>query len=175
MARLWNRASDQDGRSATPGAERKLKVFISYSRSDRAFSEKLVPALETRGLDVLIDRRDLPMAVEFQAELLGFIRQADTIVYVVSRASTASPWCAWEVEQVGQLGKRLAPAVIETVDDDKVPVGIRKINYVFFTGSNAEGAGFEAQADAFARALKTDVAWIKEHTPCTTRLAATTS
>ena len=39
----------------------KLKVFISYSRRDRAFAEKLLAALEARGLDVLIDRRDLPI------------------------------------------------------------------------------------------------------------------
>src|SRR5262245_1632417 len=148
---------------ASPSAV-KLKAFISYSRSDRVFSEKLVAALEARGLDVLIDRRDLPMAVEFQPELLGFIQQADTVVFVVSRASTASPWCAWELGQVERLGKRLAPAVIETVDDDKLPAGIRKINYAFFTGANADGPGFETQADAFARALKADLPWIKEHT-----------
>jgi len=97
----------------------KLKVFISYSRRDRAFAEKLLAALEARGLDVLIDRRDLPIAVEFQQELLGFIRQADSVIFIVSRTSTASPWCAWELEQVERLGKRLAPVVIETVEDDR--------------------------------------------------------
>jgi WD40 repeat protein len=142
----------------------KLKVFISYSRRDRAFAERLLAALEARGLDVLIDRRDLPIAVEFQQELLGFIRQADSVIFIVSRTSTASPWCAWELEQVERLGKRLAPVVIETVDDDKVPPGIRKINYVFFTDANVDGAGFEAQADAFSHALKADLPWIKEHT-----------
>ena len=53
----------------------KLKVFISYSRKDLAFALRLVEALEARSLDVLIDTRDLPLAVEFQKELLGFIRQ----------------------------------------------------------------------------------------------------
>ena len=65
-------------------ASEKLKVFISYSRKDLAFTLRLVAALEARGLDVLIDTRDLPLAVEFKTELLGFIRQADTVVYVVS-------------------------------------------------------------------------------------------
>src|SRR5262245_19969084 len=148
---------------ASPSAV-KLKAFISYSRSDRVFSEKLVAALEARGLDVLIDRRDLPMAVEFQQELLAFIRQADTVVFIVSRASMASSWCAWEIAQVETLGKRLAPVVIEPVGDDMLSPGIRKINYVFFTGPNADGAGFEAQTDAFAHALKADLPWIKEHT-----------
>ena len=142
----------------------KLKVFISYSRKDLAFALRLVEALEARALDVLIDTRDLPLAVEFQKELLGFIRQADTVVYVVSPDSIGSQWVAWEIEQVELLSKRLAPVVARDVQADTVPDGIRKINYVFFTGSNAEGARFEAQADALASALKTDLEWIKAHT-----------
>ena len=142
----------------------KLKVFISYSRKDLAFALRLVEALEARALDVLIDTRDLPLAVEFQKELLGFIRQADTVVYVVSPDSIGSKWVAWEIEQVELLSKRLAPVVARDVQADTVPDGIRKINYVFFTGANAEGERFEAQADALASALKTDLEWIKAHT-----------
>ena len=142
----------------------KLKVFISYSRKDLAFALRLVEALEARSLDVLIDTRDLPLAVEFQKELLGFIRQADTVVYVVSPDSIGSKWVAWEIEQVELLSKRLAPVVARDVQADTVPDGIRKINYVFFTGANAEGERFEAQADALASALKTDLEWVKAHT-----------
>ncbi|MEI9901126.1 MAG: toll/interleukin-1 receptor domain-containing protein [Hyphomicrobium sp.] len=147
-----------------PAPREKLKVFISYSRRDIAFALRLVAALEARSLDVLIDTRDLPLAVEFQKELLGFIRQADTVVYVVSPDSIASPWVLWEIEQVELLSKRLAPVIARDVQAAAVPDGIRKINYVFFTGANAEGAGFEAQADALALALKTDLEWIKAHT-----------
>jgi hypothetical protein len=68
----------------------KLKVFVSYSRRDLPFVERLVAALDSRDIDVVIDRRNLPLAVEFQKELLGFIRQADAVVYVVSSASTGS-------------------------------------------------------------------------------------
>jgi hypothetical protein len=142
----------------------KLKVFISYSRKDLVFALRLVEALEARSLDVLIDTRDLPLAVEFQKELLGFIRQADTVVYVVSPDSIGSPWVTWEIEQVELLSKRLAPVVARDVQADTVPDGIRKINYVFFTGANADGERFEAQADALASALKTDLEWVKAHT-----------
>ena len=57
-----------------------FKVFISYSRRDMQFSDRLVTALETRGLNVLIDRRDLPLLEDWQRELIGFIRQSDTVV-----------------------------------------------------------------------------------------------
>src|SRR5262245_6838560 len=46
--------------SRPEGAARKLKVFVSYSRRDIEFADRIVEALQDRGLEVLIDRRDLP-------------------------------------------------------------------------------------------------------------------
>jgi WD40 repeat protein len=137
-----------------------LKVFISYSRRDRAFADWLVAALERRGCAVLIDRKDLPDLVDWERELLGLIRAADTVVFVVSPNSLASRVCEWEVEQVRIHAKRLAPVIISDIGDLKVPAEISRINYLFFTDPMA----FEAGADALARALNTDVAWLREHT-----------
>jgi TIR domain len=41
---------------ADPGAGEKLKVFVSYSRKDMAFADRLEAALKARGVEVLIDR-----------------------------------------------------------------------------------------------------------------------
>src|SRR5580692_7151709 len=94
---------------AANGGDVRLRVFISYSRRDLAFTERLVAALEARGFDVLIDRRNLPALEDWERELIGFIRQSDTIVFVVSQNSIASKVCAWEIEQVRSYSKRLAP------------------------------------------------------------------
>ncbi len=142
----------------------RLRVFISYSRRDLGFVDKLVQALEDREIDVIIDKRDLPLAVEFKNELQGFVREADAVVCVVSPTSMASPWCAWEIEQVGVHNKRLVPVVVEAVADEQVPEAIRKINYVFFTGDAQAGDGFGRRADELAQALKLDLPWLKEHT-----------
>src|SRR5258705_10962655 len=90
-------------------AAQKLRVFISYSRRDMAFADRLVAALESHDIEVIIDRRDLPLLEEWQNELIGFIRKADAIVYLLSPSSINSKWCRWEVEQVAALNKRLAP------------------------------------------------------------------
>src|SRR5438067_1643308 len=96
-----------------PQAETQtLKVFISYSRRDMAFVDRLVPALEARGIEVVIDRRDLPLLEDWERELYGFIHRADTVIFVVSPHSIGSDACHWEVDQVRALGKRLAPIVI---------------------------------------------------------------
>src|SRR5580704_7733085 len=95
---------------ATQAAEpKRLKVFISYSRKDVAFAQKIVAALEARGVAPKIDTRDLPKLEDWRRELLGFVREADAVVFIVSSHSTTSAVCAWEVEQVASLNKRLAP------------------------------------------------------------------
>jgi TIR domain len=139
---------------------KKLKVFISYSRKDLAFAKGIVAALEARGLAPKIDTRDLPKLEDWRRELLGFIREADAIVFIVSPNSIFSPVCLWEIEEVAKLNKRLAPIVLERVSDDRIPEAIAKINYLFFDRSD----DFEHQADELARALQTDLIWLKEHT-----------
>src|SRR5690606_6085240 len=61
-----------------------LKVFISYSRRDMVFADRLVEALKARGFEVLIDRQSLPKLEDWERELLGFIQQSDTVVFIVS-------------------------------------------------------------------------------------------
>jgi TIR domain len=138
----------------------KLKVFISYSRKDLTFGQRIVAALESRALAPKIDTRDLPKPEDWRRELLGFIRDADAVVFIISPNSLLSPVCSWEVEQVARLNKRLAPIVLERVSDDRIPEAIAKINYLFFDRPD----DFEDQVDEFAQALQTDLIWLKEHT-----------
>jgi WD40 repeat protein len=138
----------------------KLKVFISYARKDREFADRLVTALEARGIEVLIDRRDLPLLEKFQGELLGFIHESDAAVFIVSEAAIASPWCGWEVDRITELKKRLAPVMIEAIAPERLPKALEEINLLFFT----EPDDFDAQADRLAAALGTNIGWVKDHT-----------
>jgi hypothetical protein len=141
-------------------AGQKVRVFISYSRKDRDFAERLLAALESRDVEPKLDTRDLPKLEYWRRELLGFIREADAVVFIVSTHSVESPVCSWELEQVSDLKKRLAPVVLERVPDDRIPEAIAKINYLFFDPPN----DFHTQADALAQALQTDLGWVKNHT-----------
>jgi hypothetical protein len=143
--------------AATPN---RLKVFISYSRRDVDFAQRIVDAIEARGIAAKFDTRDLPVLEDWRRELIGFIREADAIVFIVSPNSIASPVCGWELDQVAALNKRLAPIVLERVPDDRIPASIAKINYIFFDAPKA----FEAEADVLATALQTDLGWLKNHT-----------
>jgi len=138
----------------------RLTVFISYSRQDSAFADRLVQALEDRDISALIDRRDLPTLEDWERELIGFIRAADTVVCLISPHWASSRACNWEVDQVRLASKRLAPVVIEPIEGLSLSEDITKINYLFMT----DDSQFERCVDQLARALKTDLGWLKEHT-----------
>lgn len=111
-----------------PSQARVLKVFLSYSRRDMAVAERLVSLLEERGMEVLIDRRDLPYGEEWQAELADFIRMSDTVVWLVSPDSIASKWVNWELGEVGRLSKRMVPVRIREIDPEGLPELLGKIH-----------------------------------------------
>lgn len=99
----------------------KLIVFISYSRSDMAFADRLVAALHARGFACKIDRRHLEYGQKWQEMLADFIAEADTVVFVVSPRSIKSKWCRWELAQVAEKSKRVVPVIWEPVAPEPLP------------------------------------------------------
>jgi WD40 repeat protein len=145
---------------ASPGSSHRFKVFISYSRRDLAAAEAIVLALEQRGFEVVIDKRDLPYGEEWQVELADFIRNSDTVVWLVSPDSISSRWCNWELGEVVRLRKRLVPVRIREIDIDSLPDAIGKIH--LFPLDRIFSA--DTDHDHLADILNTDRAWLKEGT-----------
>src|SRR5262249_25473218 len=150
--------SDAVGRES--GEPSHAKVFISYSRKDMAFVDRLEAALKARGFEPLIDRTDIYAFEEWWTRIEGLIASADTVVFVLSPDSVASEVALKEVAFAASLHKRLAPVVRRRVDDKAVPEALGKLNFVFFQ----DDTEFEASADRLAEALNTDIAWIRQHT-----------
>lgn len=138
----------------------RLKVFISYSRSDMSAADAVVAALETNDIDVTIDRRDLPYGEEWQTELADFIRASDTVIWLVSSNSVRSKWCKWELGEVIRLKKRLVPIVVGEISADDLPEVLGRIHIL-----PAEGEfSLEQHLPVLLDALNTDREWVKEHT-----------
>src|SRR5262245_25734555 len=138
----------------------KAKVFISYSRKDIEFANRLEAALEARGFDALIDRTEIYAFEDWWKRIEALIVQADTVVFVLSPDSVTSEVARKEVAFAASLNKRLAPIVCRRVDDAAVPEALAKLNFVFFL----DDAGFESSMNRLAEALGTDIAWIRKHT-----------
>jgi TIR domain len=138
----------------------KAKVFISYSRRDMAFADRLELALEARGFSASIDRSEIYAFEEWWKRIQTLITGADTVIFVLSPDSVASEVALEEVAFAASLNKRFAPIVCRRVDDKAVPEALAKLNFIFFDDETR----FEESADRLVQALDTDIAWIRQHT-----------
>ncbi|MGA9323707.1 MAG: toll/interleukin-1 receptor domain-containing protein, partial [Xanthobacteraceae bacterium] len=119
---------------ATPtrDAEAKGKIFISYSRQDMPFADRLEAALRQRGFEPMIDRAEIYAFEDWWGRIQSLIVGADTIIFVLSPASVASDVCAKEVAFAASLNKRFAPIVIARVEERLIPTALARLNFIFF-------------------------------------------
>jgi WD40 repeat protein len=144
----------------TADVEPKTKVFISYSRKDMAFADRLEAALKARGFEPLIDRTEIYAFEDWWKRIQALIGRADTVVFVLSPDAVISDVALKEVAYAASRNKRFAPIVCRRVADDESPEPLRRLNYIFFD----DPGRFEEGADRLAEALQTDIGWIRQHT-----------
>jgi hypothetical protein len=143
----------------------RLRVFISYSRDDLDFSDQLDIALRLQGFATSIDRHAITGGEEWRRRLGNLIREADTVVFVLSPSSAGSDMCAWEVEEAARLGKRIVPVTCRPLGEAIPPPRLLDLNYIFFYSEpRVPGSGFGAGLAEIVSALNTDVEWLREHT-----------
>lgn len=134
-------------------------VFISYSRKDMGFVDRLDAALQARGIRTLVDRVAIEIGEPWRKRLQDLIARAETIVFVLSPDSVASKVCAEEVDWGKRLGKRFIPVVARRIDDPRVPEALSELNYVYLD----EEESYEARLDRLAAAIRTDFTWMRAH------------
>ena len=135
------------------------KVFISYSRKDMAFVDRLDGELRERGVEALVDRQDIYAFEDWWARIQALIAQADTILFVLSPDAVASDICRQEVDFAGTLNKRFAPVVVRAVEPASVPEALQRLNFIFLDREET----YPARLDRLVEALATDIAWVRKH------------
>jgi WD40 repeat protein len=138
----------------------QAKVFVSYSREDKAFVEKLSQALEDRGQSAWVDWEDIPPSARWRKEITDAIRSSDTLIFVVSPRSVASGPCRDELEEAARLNKRILPVIYKDVPSIRLPRIVADRNWV----NCRVGDDFDAAMDAITTALETDLEWVHAHT-----------
>jgi WD40 repeat protein len=138
----------------------KPKIFISYSRKDLAFADRLEAALKERNFEALIDREEIYALEDWWKRIEALIARADSVVFVLSPDSVGSPVCQREVAYAASLNKRLAPIVFRHVDDNVVPQALARLNFIFFD----DLARFDDSLARLIDALDTDIEWVRQHT-----------
>lgn len=150
--------------------DKRVRVFISYSRKDEAFTLRLSDALARRGFAPDFDQStrdptniDTGIAAEDEwwQRLKDMITAAEVLVFVVSLDSVASRWCDEEIGFARAMGKRIIPIRRRLDDNARLPPRLTALNIkIDFTDDGDEQ--FASSLDALASALRLDVAWHRE-------------
>src|SRR5262249_25525224 len=144
--------------AAAKSADRKTRVFISYSRKDMNAAEMLVSALNVRGFEAYLDKKDILPGEPWQERLGGLILSADAVAFLISPDSIASKICSWEIDYTESLHKKLLPVLHRQVIG-QVPERLARLNYIFLRAED----DFENGVDTLASAIETDIDWIRQH------------
>ena len=143
----------------TPQTLPQGRVFISYSRKDMAFADRLEAALKTRGFEVLIDRQEIYAFEDWWKRIEALIGRADTVVFVLSPDAVESDVASRKSRTRRRLTSASRPSCAGR-GRCAVPDALRRLNFIFFD----HDAGFETNVDRLAQALQTDLGWIRRHT-----------
>ncbi len=137
-----------------------LRLFISYSRGDRAMIDPLVERIEAHGLDAVLDTEDIAPGEDWRLRLSGMIAKAHAVVVCISRHSLASEICRWELQQATALSKRLIPVLVDSVDTAAIPPELARLNLIVANDQTV----LHSAAAAVVETARTDVDWVRMHT-----------
>jgi hypothetical protein len=136
-------------------------IFISYSRKDQDFSERIVSALVNEGFEPWIDWKNIPKGEELGKEIEQGIEEADIFLFLVSPSSTQSEWCNKEIAHAVKNGKRILPVIILDIQLKNIHPEISKRNCI----SCIEGqTDFDKAISEISQTIRTDYEWVKYHT-----------
>ncbi len=135
-------------------------VFISYSRRDEEFVQRLRNALGESGKDVWVDREDIGPAVEWRREIELGIEGADIFAFVITPEALGSEPCRREREYALAKKKRIVPLLRREPDGLPVPEDLASRNYIYFRTEGEFAPGFASLLAAIDNLHE----WAREHT-----------
>lgn len=112
-------------------------IFISYSRADSEFVDKLETELSKHGFVTWLDRQHLEGGNDWAAVIQAQITRHELVVVVLSPDAVASEWVNREIAFAQQIRKDIVPVLAKTT---QVPFRISELQFVDFTRDFATGA-----------------------------------
>lgn len=104
-------------------------IFISYSRQDLTFVERLSNDLNTSGIRVWLDVNQILPGESWDDQIQQALEEASVVIVVLSKNSTESQAVKDEINYFMEDGKTILPIVI---DDCDIPFRLRRFQYLDF-------------------------------------------
>lgn len=111
-------------------------IFMSYSRRELGFVDDLVSKLEGEDYNVWLDYRALVPGAPWNVQIDKGLKDADTVLLVVSKAALASEYVALEWHHFLETKKRFILLIFEAVD---LPKELEQFEWVDFRGNYNAG------------------------------------
>src|SRR6187551_38307 len=111
-------------------------IFISYSRRELGFVDDLVGRLEGENYEVWLDYRALIPGSPWKEQIDQGLKEADTVLLVVSKAALASEYVALEWRHFLETKQRFILLIFEAVD---LPKELEQFEWVDFRGDYQTG------------------------------------
>jgi hypothetical protein len=143
------------------------RLFLSYSRKDLGFVERLANDLDSRGClcdyDVVgTDPDNVLLGIspedDWWRRLQEMLTRAHVVVFVLSPQSLRSKVCDEEVAFALSNGKRVIPVTFGAVDVAILPPRLSALNVAIHFG-NGEDSQYGQALTKLARVAQLDVAW----------------
>jgi hypothetical protein len=107
-------------------------VFISYSRQDRVFVERLSAALREAGVQTWTDVENISAGANWQDEIEKGLLQAQVLLYVSSRNASTSKWMEQELYAFMRGPGRVIPIIIDDDGATTLPPLLQQIHWADF-------------------------------------------
>lgn len=91
-------------------------IFISYSKKDVVYAEKIVNALRREGFNPWVDVDELGAGTQWQDRLQKQIKSCDAYILIMSRNSRSSRWVPDELVLAKTCNKPIFPLLLDDTD-----------------------------------------------------------
>lgn len=90
-----------------------MQIFMSYSRVDKAFAQRLTNDLKTAGYEVWLDVQNIPHGSNWDLEVQNGLQESDVILVLLSPAASASDNVKDEWHYFIEKKRRIIPLMIQ--------------------------------------------------------------
>jgi WD40 repeat protein len=136
------------------------EAFISYSRKDLEFVQKIFDAFCKEEREVWFDQKNIPLTADWRQEMYLGIEESQSFVFIISPDAVTSKPCLEEIEHAVLHNKRLLPVMYKKTPSSTVHPAIRSLNFIPFP----EDGDFESNFQTVLAAIDTDLTHVKAHT-----------
>lgn len=105
-------------------------AFISYSRRDHVFVERLVANLQQAGIRIWRDTERIQPGQQWQRAIEDALENAVALLYVSSQQSRGSDWMGQELLAFFRAGRLVIPVIVDDAGEEALPSELQQFQWV---------------------------------------------